>query len=120
MTESVLEALRAMRPPYALYEADLHRMVAERLAECGFVFQHEATVSRGCRIDYLVGDVGVEIKKGKPRPTDLQKQLSRYAQSESVRSLIVLSWCSVDLPERINGKPVHALALSQLWGVSLP
>jgi len=120
MQESVLEALRAMRPPYALYEADIHRMVGQRLSECGFTFRHEATVARGCRIDYLVGDVGVEIKKGKPRPTDLRRQLARYAQCENIRSLIVLSWRSVELPGEIGGKPVQTLALSQLWGVSLP
>ncbi len=120
MAEPVLEALCAMRPPFALYEADLHRLVANRLTECGFAYRHEARIAGGCRIDYLVGDVGVEIKKGKPRPAELTRQLARYAQSECVRSLIVLSWQSVTLPERLNGKPVRAVSLSQLWGVSLP
>ncbi len=120
MPESVLEALRAMRPPFALYEADLHRLVGERLAECGFAYEHEAKVAPGCRIDYLAGDVGVEIKKGKPRPTDLKRQLSRYAACEGIRCLVVVSWRSVDLPREIAGKPVYGLALSQLWGVSLP
>jgi hypothetical protein len=118
--DSVLEALRAMRPPFALYEADLHRLVEERLAESGFAFRHEATVSAGCRVDFLVGDVGVEIKKGKPRPAELAKQLKRYAACDAIGSLIVVSWRSVALPPSIGGKPVRALALSQLWGVSLP
>ena len=76
MAEIVLQALRAMRPPFALYEADLHRMVEGRLTECGIEYRHEAVIAGGCRIDYLVGDVGVEIKKGKPRAATLVRQLA--------------------------------------------
>ena len=120
MADKVLEALRAMRPPFALYETDIHRMVGECLLGCGFTCQHEARIAKGCRIDYLVGSVGVEIKKGKPKPATLVAQLQRYAQSEQIESLIVVSWQSVRLPGCIGGKPVYPLSLSQLWGVSLP
>lgn len=120
MAENVLEALRAMRPPFVLYEADIHRMVGERLSECGLAYLHEAAIAKGCRIDYLIGGVGVEIKKGKPKHTTLVEQLNRYARSEKIESLIVVSWRSVNLPQSVGGKPVYSLTLSQLWGVSLP
>lgn len=120
MTDAVIDALCAMRPPFALYEADLHRMVGDRLSECGFIFQHEAPIAKGCRIDYLVGTVGVEIKKGKPQAAGLIKQLLRYAMSDCVQSFVVVSWQRVTLPRAIAGKPVKAIVLSQLWGVSLP
>ena len=120
MPEAVLEALRAMRPPFAPYEADLHALVAARLTECGLTYAHEAKLAPGCRIDYLVGDVGVEIKNGKPSQRTLQAQLMRYAGCEALRCLIVLTWRSVRLPAELAGKPVYALTLSQLWGVSLP
>ena len=118
--ETVLVALRAMRPPFAPYEADLHRMVARQLSENGLAFEHEARLAPGCRIDFLVGDVGIEIKKGRPRAATLAAQLKRYAASERVTSLIVLSAGSVPLPPQIAGKSVRLLSLSQLWGVSLP
>lgn len=120
VTEPVLEALRTMRPPFTLYEVDLHRMVGETLSGLGFSCLHEARLAPGCRIDYLVGDVGVEIKKGKPRPADLRRQLTRYAQCDTLRCMIVLSWQSVELPDTILGKPVYRLPMAQLWGVSLP
>jgi len=120
VANEVLEALRAMRPPFALYEADIHRMVGECLSGCGFTCQHEAKIAAGCRIDYLIGGIGVEIKKGKPKPAALIAQLRRYAQSEQIECLIVVSWQSVPVPGRIEGKPVYSLSLSQLWGVSLP
>ena len=120
MTEPILEALRAMRPPFVLYEADLHRIVGERLAECGYPYRHEALLATGRRIDYLVGDVGIEIKKGKPNAASLTRQLTRYADCEGIRCLLILTWQSVELPATICGKPVYPLAMSQLWGVSLP
>lgn len=120
MPETVLEALKAMRPPFALYEADLHRLIAERLTECGICFEHEAQLGQGCRIDYLVGDVGVEVKKGKPITKHLTAQLMRYARSERIQALVVVSWQSVTVPASLCDKPVYPLALSQLWGVSLP
>lgn len=120
MAENVLEALRAMRPPFALYEADIHRLVGEKLNECGLAYLHEAAIAKGCRIDYLIDGIGVEIKKGKPKRTTLVQQLNRYASSEKIESLIVISWQSVSLPQSIGGKPVYSITLSQLWGVSLP
>ena len=120
MTDAVLEALRAMRPPFAPYETDLHAMVFERLTECGLSAVHEAPLGGGCRIDFWVEGVGIEIKRGKPRPDVLLAQLNRYAQSDRILSLVVVSWQSVRLPSSIEGKPVHTLALGKLWGVSLP
>ena len=118
--ETVLEALRGMRPPFAMYEADIHAMVGACLMAHGLVYTHEARLGKGCRIDYLVGDVGVEIKKGKPVKAQLMRQLARYAACEEIGMLIVISWKTIALPESIAGKPVRLLSLAKLWGVSLP
>ncbi|NLV58420.1 MAG: hypothetical protein GXY67_06580 [Clostridiales bacterium] len=120
MREAVWEALLAMRPPFAPYEIDIHRMVRERLLEAGFSFTHEAVIGKGCRIDFLVGDVGIEIKKGKPDTGLIQAQLLRYAACKSISALIVISQRYVKLPETLGGKPVDVLTLPQLWGVALP
>ncbi len=120
MAMDVLDALRAMRPPFAMHETDLHRLIGAQLEACGLFGRHEALLAPGSRIDYLVGDVGIEIKNGKPNPTTLKAQLTRYAGSELIGCLIVVSWRSVRIPEAIRGKPVYPLVLSQLWGVSLP
>ncbi len=119
MRDVVYEALQAMRPPFVPYEMDIHQMVGQRLAEAGLIYQHEARIGKGCRIDYLVGDVGVEIKKGKPIAAVLQKQLLRYAACEAISSLIVVTQRHVNLPKAIGGKPVGQLVLPQLWGVAL-
>ena len=81
--------------------------------------QHEAKIAQAAD-RFLIGGIGVEIKKGKPKSAALIAQLRRYAQSEQIECLIVVSWQSVPVPGRIEGKPVYSLSLSQLWGVSLP
>lgn len=120
MLDAVYEALQGMRPPFLPYEADIHALVGETLTRQGLSARHEAPLCRGCRIDYLVGDVGVEIKKGKPSPAVLLPQLRRYAACEGVSALIVVTQRSVRLPQSVGGKPLRQLVLNQLWGVSLP
>ena len=120
MADAVLAALKAMRPPFAPYEYDIHQMVGDCLREAGLDHTHEARIGAGSRIDYLVGTVGIEIKKGKPKPALLLGQLARYAACESVESLVVITQRSMRLPDSIGGKPLRHIVLSQLWGVALP
>ena len=120
MLDTVYAALRAMRPPFAMYEYDIHQMVSECLAENRLDFTHEAKIGAGCRIDFLSSGVGIEIKKGKPIPAVLLRQLHRYAACEAVDSLIIVTQRSVQLPKSVNEKPLRHIVLSQLWGVALP
>ncbi len=117
---AVLDALKELRSPFALYEMDLHQMVAWRLSEAGLPYVHEAKLAPGCRIDYLVGSVGIEIKKGRPDASAVKKQLMRYAACEGVQAIVLLTPRTVVLPKTVLGKPVHVIVLNQLWGVALP
>jgi len=117
---AVLDALKELRSPFALYETDIHQMVAKRLSDAELPFIHEAKLGPGCRIDYLVGKVGIEIKKGKPEAKTLKRQIMRYAAFDEVEALVVLTQRTVALPKEVLGKPVHVIVLNQLWGVALP
>lgn len=118
--EAVAAALMELRSPIALYEMDIHALVGKRLEAAGLPCVHEAKIAKGCRIDFLVGTVGVEIKKGKPSAATLTAQLQRYAACDAVDGLIVLTERTVRLPKTLLGKPVRLIILSQLWGVALP
>ena len=120
MLDLVLDALKELRSPFALYETDIHQVVAKRLEEADLPFVHEARLGPGCRIDYLVGEIGIEIKKGRPDASAVKKQLMRYAACEGISALVVLSQRTVALPKTVLGKPVHVIILNQLWGVALP
>ncbi len=119
MLKKVLDALGELRFPFALYESDIHRQVEKRLEEAGLACEHEARIGRGCRIDYLVDGVGVEIKKGRPDISALKRQLLRYAACDRVEALVVVTQRAVSLPDTMLGKPVRVVALNQLWGVAL-
>lgn len=118
--EAVLSALRELRSPFALYEADIHQWVGDQLAMSGLDFGHEVSIGRGCRIDFLIGHIGVEIKKGKPDAAAVLTQLRRYAACSDVHGLVILSQRTIRLPDRVGDVPVRQIALSQLWGIALP
>ena len=120
MLTAVLDALKELRSPFALYEMDIHQMVAQRLSDAGLPFVHEAKLAPGCRIDYLVDTIGIEIKKGKPDASAVKKQLARYAACESVEAIVLLTQRAISVPETVMGKPVRVIVLNQLWGVALP
>ena len=118
--ERIIAALRELRSPFALYEQDIHQAVARRLTDAGLPFLHEKSLAPGCRIDFWCQGVGIEIKKGKPRPAALLEQLRRYAVSDEIAALVVLTQRSVRLPASVCGKPLVQITLNQLWGVALP
>ncbi len=118
--ERIIAALRELRSPFALYEQDIHQAVARRLTDAGLPFLHEKPLTPGCRIDFWCDGVGIEIKKGKPRPAALLEQLRRYAVSDEIAALVVLTQRSVRLPASVCGKPLVQITLNQLWGVALP
>jgi len=120
MLQTVLDALKELRSPFALYEMDIHQMAAKRLEEAGLAFVHEARLAPGCRIDYLVGNIGIEIKKSKPDAAAVKKQLMRYAACDGISAIILLTQRTVNVPKSVLGKPVYVIVLNQLWGVALP
>lgn len=119
-SERVVEALLSIRCGAAVSEEALHEEVARCFERAGLAALHEARIGARCRIDFLVGSVGVEIKKNRPAPGMLKRQLARYAACERVTELVVVAPRGVDLPRTIGGKPVTMLGLERLWGISLP
>ena len=116
----ILAALENVRAPAMPGEYDLHAMIAEALREDGLEYVHERPLAPRCRIDFLVGDVGIEVKKGRPAPAQLRRQLARYAASEEISALIVVTQRAVSLPAAICGKRIYQVSLNMNWGIALP
>lgn len=119
-TQRVADALGTIRCSASAAEDELHAQVAQALAAAGIEAAHEVRLAPRCRIDFLAGEIGIEIKKKRPERAKLIAQLARYAACPQVRALIVVAPRGVNLPRRIGGKPVTMLALERLWGISLP
>ena len=118
--QRIRAAICAIRCGAADTEEMLHSSVHAALENAGFSPVHEARLAPRCRIDFLVEDLGIEIKKSRPSPALLKRQLARYATCEQVGALLVIAPRGVNLPKTIGGKPVAQIALERLWGIALP
>lgn len=116
----IVRAMETIRCGASCTEEELHAQVAQVLMACGLEAEHEVRLAPRCRIDFMCGDVGIEIKKNKPERAKLIAQLTRYAACDRVKMLVVAAPRGVRLPDRIGGKPVIMVALERLWGISLP
>ena len=117
--QKVMNALRAIRSPRPQDEYDLHGLTAEALQEADISFIHEAPLAPRCRVDFLCGDVGIEIKRGRPDRDAVLRQLRRYADTGKVKALILLCEKSVTLPVRMGNVPIYQVSLFSLWGLAL-
>jgi len=113
-------ALASVRMPARPEEYDIHAAVARALADAGLAFEHEVRLGPRCRIDFRVGRVGIEVKKGRPAPSALTRQLRRYLASDALDGVVVVVQRATALPSTIAGKPVCLISLNRLWGVALP
>lgn len=116
----LLDALSTLRVPATGTEYDLHALIAASLERGGFVVSHEEKLGPRCRIDFLVGDIGIEVKRGKIARRPLLAQCTRYLSSDRLRALIVVGEKAFHLPETLCGKPLIAFGVNRLWGVALP
>lgn len=117
---AVVRALSGIRVPACPGEYDLHGEVAAALLRAGIAYSHEHSLAPRCRIDFLAGRVGIEIKKGRPAPKALRAQLARYLESDALDGCVAVVQSAVALPGTLGGKPVRLVSLNRLWGVALP
>ena len=118
--ERIIDALAAVRMSAQPEEYDIHAQVASALGAAGLPYEHEHKLGPRCRIDFKVGRVGIEVKKGRPASSDLARQLGRYLASDELDAVIVVAQRVTRVPESICGKPVYLISLNRLWGVALP
>ena len=117
--ETVLAALKRLRAPLQRGEYDLHTLVLSELVEAGLRAEHEALLAPRCRIDFLCGGVGIEIKRGRVERAKVLAQLLRYAESGRVEALVLVTERSLSLPDTLAGVPLTVVCLSRLWGIAL-
>ena len=115
----ILSALSPLRLGVMPLESDIHAHVARALEEGGLAFTHEMRLDAHRRIDFLCEGVGIEIKKGRPQPAALKKQIAGYLQSPLLKEILVITQRSVRLPDQIGDKHVCQLSLDRLWGIAL-
>ena len=109
-TDRIAQALLSHRLPLG-DEIAAQRTVALVLADIGVTAEREVQVSgsRG-RIDFYVPDLklGIELKV-KGSPSDVARQLQRYAQAPEIDTLMLVTGRAAlrsSLPATLAGKPL--------------
>lgn len=118
--QAILLALKTLRTPAIPGEYDIHTQMAAAFDQAGLEYFHEYRLGPRCRIDFRIGSIGIEVKKGRPATAALSRQLRRYLASEALSGMIVVTQRGINLPATMLGKPVYVLSLNRLWGVALP
>jgi hypothetical protein len=91
-------------------EKRLQESVADELAANGIEFEREVTLAHGDVIDFMVGNVGMELKiKGQRRA--IYRQCERYCLHERVHGLVLASAVAMGVPAFVNGKPLFVAHL---------
>lgn len=89
---------------------------ASWLNSTGLVYERERKLSEKDRVDFLVGGcIAVEFKL-KCSANETLRQLARYAQSQSVEEILLVSATRTALqalPLTLNGKPVRGLCVGR-------
>lgn len=91
-------------------ETELQEGIAIALGRAGIQHRREVVLTKRDRIDFLVDDIGIEVKVD-GSITLLTRQLYRYAKLPEVSSLVVVvtRMRLANLPPEINGKPVFVV-----------
>lgn len=115
----IAEALSGLRITPGTQEMEIHRAIAAALSAAAVSFVHEARLAPRCRVDFLVEDVAIEVKCGKPQRAVLLEQLRRYMAQPQVCGLILVVERNAPLPATISEKPCMLFGLNRLWGIAL-
>lgn len=113
--EQVIGALKGIGAT-VVDEAELSALVSRRFSDAGVQFAAEVELSKADRIDFLVEDVGVELKV-QGSPASVIRQLDRYAGSDRVRGLLLVTTSrrlARAMPKDLRGKRVLTITMGAL------
>jgi hypothetical protein len=84
------------------------------LQAAGMPYEREVILSSTDRIDFLIGDVGVEMKiSGSPKA--IFRQVERYTTHDRIGSMVLATNKAMKLPAIVGGKPAAVASLGRGW-----
>lgn len=116
MDHQLQQVLACLRPRRFDFDNEkvLQKQMEEAFRAAGIAYQREVRLSPTDIIDFMVGNIGIEVKI-KSAKKAIYKQCVRYCQQEQVGQLLLLTNKQLGFPDSINGKPTHILNLGLAW-----
>lgn len=89
-------------------EAEMQAALERSLSDSNVFFDREVRLGPRDRIDFIVGDIGVEMKT-QGSLIAVRHQLQRYAQSPRVREILLFTSKAklCQMPKTLSGKKIH-------------
>jgi hypothetical protein len=111
--DELVQVLKHQR--FALHqEKELQAGIEQLLIQKSIEYTREVPLSKGSIIDFMVGNIGIEVKI-KSAPKSIYYQCVRYCQFQEVNSIILLTNKIIKLPSTINKKPTRVINLGEAW-----
>ncbi len=113
MQSQIASTLQRLRIPLSNEKA-AQDAIERAFKDAGLPCEREVRLSPGDIVDFMVGTIAVEVKiYGQRR--EIFRQLTRYAQHERVKELLLVTNLAMGLPPEINGKPARRIDLGRAW-----
>jgi hypothetical protein len=95
-------------------EKRLQSLIAAEFVTAGIEHEREVRLSGADIIDFMVGDIGIEVKiKGQRR--EIYRQCERYCRHEKVKALILATNVAMGFPPELAGKATYFVHLGRAW-----
>lgn len=85
------------------------------LLHASIPFEREVRLTESDIVDFMVEDIGIELKLRGARKKDVYRQLCRYARHPRIGSLLLASNLSMGLPAQVEGKDAYFVKLGEAW-----
>ncbi len=108
---SIITALQSFRYSYA-DEREFQDGIEKALQQSFIPYERECLLEENGVIDFLCGDVGVEVKI-KGGVNEVRRQISRYAKNKRINGIIVATTrhAQLAISGNLNNKPVRSVFL---------
>ena len=95
-------------------EKELQAAFAHELRRVDAGYAREVSLGDGDIIDFLIGDVGLEMKI-KGQRMAIYRQCERYCGHDRLQALVLATNVAMGMPAAINGKPIFIASLGRAW-----
>ena len=110
---AILNVLAARRFSLAR-EKDTQAEIATAFDLAGLAYQREHDLGGRNIVDFLLNDVGLEIKIGGSKRA-IYSQCERYCETKKLSALILCTNVAIGFPAAIAGVPCYVASLGKGW-----
>lgn len=103
----IVKLLRQCPVAYST-EKEMQEGIAAYLTRHSIEYQREYRLDSHNRIDFLIGDIGVECKTKGPAMR-VFRQCERYCTFDEIKTLVLFTSFHMNLPDTINGRETHVI-----------